>query len=367
MQSKETSPPETSQYAIVVNSIGSSTLGSAAAVAKGLGITAAQVVNCLYKAPAVLVDKVEFHLAQQLTQLLKNIGYDVQAVTQENLPDYTKPQLYDIAVYLKDPAFYTQATKRLSEFIGMDETEASRMLLAPPGLVLGAVSQSSVDAFKHYMGDTLDIVAAPQAQASYDIFLGECAAIVKNRLLEDLQKAGIPVIANTGLIASGLSSDQVEKLWLRHKTNTNLRIVNQAFLRFDIALQPLPSEASATQKALLATTADIPCEYIDQVIADAPVTLLESIHAEQTAQLIETFHDAGLHVTAELISFQTLGLRIVQTNELSRTNQVLNQLGIDHQLRRIPEEIPLRFPETQARLLRTTLESTCATVEFIKG
>lgn len=52
------------EHGVVVQSIGSATLTSAAAVAKGLGISAAEVVNCLYKAPAVLVDKVERNLAR---------------------------------------------------------------------------------------------------------------------------------------------------------------------------------------------------------------------------------------------------------------------------------------------------------------
>jgi hypothetical protein len=354
-------------YAIVINSIGTATLGSAAAVAKGLGITAAQVVNCLYKAPAILVDKVEQQLATQLTRLLTDIGYDAKVVAQDELSKQASPPLFDIAVYLKDAQQFAAAVKKISGFIGLGEEDASRMLLSPPGVVLGSVSQASVDAFKRYVGDLVDIIAAPQTDARYDLFLGECADIVKNRLLEDLQKNNVMILAQSGLIASGLDSQQINIIWNRHKTNSNLRVVNQAFLRFDLVLQPLSSPLTSTQIRFLNQLAEIPEEYIADVVASAPVTLLESVSAKKTADCLETFHSIGLEVNAELISFQTLGLRIVDAIDINRLNLVLKSFNLDHPFRRPPEELPFRFPEIQARLIRAALENTGARIEFIKG
>ena len=73
----EITPPVTYQdsamatpYAVVIQSIGRASLSSAAAVAKGLGVSAADVVQCLYRAPAILVDHIEETVAAHLAKLL---------------------------------------------------------------------------------------------------------------------------------------------------------------------------------------------------------------------------------------------------------------------------------------------------------
>ncbi|WP_187410909.1 pectate lyase [Saccharophagus sp. K07] len=365
MQNSDSLTPS-GTHGVLIQSVGTATLTSAAAVAKGLGISAAEVINCLYRAPAVLVDKVEQKIAEQLSRLLTDIGYEVTVIDDTSAIPKNN-ELFDVALYLKDASQLPEATRKLSKFIGMSEEEASKMLLQPPGMALGSVSEATVNAFREFMGDTVDMIAAPQADARYDVFLGECPTIVQKRLLEDLTAAGIPLSANSGLIATGVERSAIDPIWQRHKTNGALRIIQQDFLRFDVVLQQAPNAPlSNEQRRVLEDIVEIPQDIADEVVASAPVTLLESIPSREVPCILEALAQAQLTVAAELITFQALGLKITACAQTAAVNAVLNAFGIPHTFRRAPEILPNAYPEIQARVIRDALERAGASVELLK-
>lgn len=351
--------------AVIINSLGSATLSSASAVAKGLGITTAQVVNCLYRAPAVLVDQIEHSLASHLTKILIEIGYDASLCPQQDIDIPSQPPLYDVAIYLKHPERFSTAVDKLSQFIGLSPEDASRAVLTPPGLVLGSISKATVDSFTAFIGDTLDIIAAPQNDANYYLFLGECPEIVKSRLFTDLESQKITILARDGLIAADVNTQTMESLWSRHKTNSALKAINSNFLRYDIILLPPQTTFCVAAKTHLANLTGIPAQYIDDIVKSAPVTIIESLEATKLEPLLTAFAEHNILVRAELINFQMLGLRIAQSSNIHQLNQLLAQFSLSHECKSTPCELPFRFPEIQARLIKSVLENAEHQVEFI--
>jgi hypothetical protein len=359
----------TTLYSVLVKSLGGADVASAATVAKGLGLSASEVVQCLYKAPAILVDRVEESIAVHLSQLLRQIGFDVDPVPCNEIPQLPQ-ELFDVAIYLKQVDRLPDAVERFSKFTGMATADALKMLMQPPGLALGSVSRATVDAFITAMGDSVDVSYVDQNRGLYDVFLAECPAVVKKRLLDDFMAAGIEVLGDKGLIATGIQRQSLNTLWQRHKTNAALRIVHQAFLRFDLMLLPNDLPLNESQKLSLSRIADIPVEYVDQVINSAPIALMESLSGDTIGPVLQELMAVDLPVQADLITFQVLGLRINSCTNLEAVNHLLQHFEISQKLgqglERLPATLAGVFPEIQARILHSALSNAGAEVEYIR-
>jgi hypothetical protein len=327
-------------------------------VAKGLGISAAEVIRCLYRAPSVLVEKADKEIAIRLEKLLTGIGYKVTlAPCSEPQPEPT--QLYELAVYLNDASRFAEAAKKLSSFLGMPEDEDSKVLLTPPGTALGGVSLATIDAFKHHMNQSVEVSTCQQGKGLFHIFLGETPILVRNRLLLDLKNAGVDLIGQTGLLATDVAHDVVAPLWQRHKSNTALRIVNQHFLRYDLMLCPQKSgmsvEFSQLQRQCLLTHTDIPEDMLDEVMSAAPIAIIESVAHESMLDLMNTFNDHNIPVRADLITFQHLQLHIHSSPNIKELNKLLESFNVSPCHGTLPQITKEAFPEIQARVLQHAL------------
>lgn len=358
-------------YRIMVTSIGNAKPSSAVAVAKGLGISAAEVIRCLYRAPSVLVEKVELPIAEKLLELLTGIGYEVE-LEPCSKPVATNTQLFEVAIYLKDASLFTVATQKLADFLGMKEDESSKLLLTPPCTVLGGVSEVTIEAFKRHMADCVELIVSPQGEGLYHLFLADCPVIVRNRLFQDMRSADIDVLSESGLIAANVSHEKMNALWIRHNSNTALRAVNQQFLRYDLTLLATSndegvdlSRLSDQQRQILHKLTDIPEDLIDEVIQAAPVAIIESVSQDQTLSLMEAFQKAEIPVQADLITFQYLQLKINSTPDIDAVNQFLNTFSIAPIQGKLPQTTHDIFPEIQARVLQNALAQTGNEVELV--
>jgi len=358
-------PAASDSYSVVIQSIGRASLASAAAVAKGLGISAADVVQCLYRAPAILVDHIEERVAAHLAGLLASMGFHADALPSAAAPAKTS-ELFDVALYLQDASRLGEAAERYAQFTGLPQADAIKMLLQPPGLALGSVSAATVQALADAMGDSVELVSTSQTQGLFDVFLADCPAVVKKRLLDDLTAAGVPLINDSGLIASGINRRALDPIWQRHKTNSALRIVHQDFLRFDLTLLPLAQALTPAQKNALVDWVDIPLELTDEVAQAAPVAIRESIAYGDLNPILEGFAQVDLAVRADLITFQLLGLTIMSCPDLAALNRLLASFNCNTVVTRLPATLNEQFPEIHARVLHASLQQAGVQVEFTK-
>ncbi len=357
-----------SQYRILIKSVGSALPSTSAAVAKGLGLPTATVVSRLYRAPAVLVDGLDKPLAQRMLSLLSDIGYEAE-MQGETEPAPTPVPLFDVAIYIEDAQRLQHAVDIVAKFIGITETDATKMIMAPPGIVLGSVSEATIRSFKDQMGEKISVISSQPKKASYDLFLTDGPDVVRSHLLADIAKAGLASNGTSGLVVSNVDYATAQDLWKRHQASGLLRIVNRDFLRFDIILNRADTVNRPDQEQIkaLELLAGVPAEMAEDVFSEASITLLEAVPSAELTNYMEAFSKARLNVQANLITFQTLTLEVQSISNHVSLLRTFERLGLPKQgatLPRPPFRIPGAMPELQARVIRTALEDAGAQVAF---
>lgn len=356
---------------IVVTSVGTAGPTAAAAIARGLGVPVNRAVACLYRAPAVLAEGVPAATAPDFLRLLMGIGLTAEAAPQA-APPPPPPLLRDVALHLDDPRALPEAAAALARFTGMQEDAALAMILAPPGVVLGTVSDATVAALAARLPAGASLVAARPEDSAYHLFLLDGPEVVRARLMPDLAALGVPADAPPGLVATDVPHRLVRDLWQRHQAGGMLRAVNSAFLRYDIVLAGLGTarpEDPALAEAL-AREAGMPAEVLPEILGALPVTLAEGVAHGDLAGRLGALAATGLELRAELTTFQRLGLEVLSAPAPEAVRQVLRGFGClaqDAPLPRPPFALDGALPEAQARVLRAALEDAGAEVRFTGG
>jgi len=359
------------QVRILITSVGTARPSASAVIAKGLGLPVATIVSRLYSAPTTLIDEIDETIASQMVSLLISIGFTAE-IQNLDQPAPEPATLYDVAIYIEDARKFQHAVKVLSEFSGINEADASRMITLPPGVVIGSVSKVTVQALSDQMGEKISVLSSPANTALYSLFLNqEPSKAVEIRILDDIKKAGYSIGNSNGAIAVDLDHVTAKNLWQRYQSTGVLQVINQDFIRYDLILQKptinLPLNSAQIQ--VLEDLAGVPAEIAEEVIRSAPITLLESIPKPQVEQYIKTFAKKGINIIASMITFQLLGLEVVSISDRATLSNVLQSFGL-HQngevLPAVPFKIPGAIPELQARIIRSTLEDIAAEVNLIE-
>ncbi len=372
MEPASTQKPDAGQYRVVVNSVGKAGLAASAAIAKGLGIPASSLVARLYRAPAVLVEGVEQQVAVQVSKLLCDIGYQSE-VQDISLPAPTRSKLFDVAVYVHEAEAFLPTVKMLSQFIGITESDASNMLMTPPGIVLGSVSKATVEVLRNQLSEGVSIIASITDQANYDLFLADGVEIAKRRILADIRDAKIPLIAEEGLVAAGVDHKTAQALWRRHQASGLLRVVNRDFLRFDLLCTGVAegySKASIDQTSVLKSLVGIPEDMVPEVLNALPLTLLDAVPNAEVEQKMMMLEQVGLQMQADLVSFQLLDLEVLSITQPSATANTLINYGLHQQGQRLPAppfKLGGSLPELQAKLIKAALEQSGAKVAYAEN
>ena len=351
---------------IIIRSVGSAAPAAAAALAKGLGLAPATVISRIYRAPAVLVDQVKSITADRMAALLAELGYEIEIQSMDMAPP-EPPVLYDVCLYVENPARLTHAVVTLARFTGLGESEAFAMIMSPPGMVLGSVSQATIDAFERQLGEGVELIASQPELARYHLFLADAPEVIRRRLLDELKVIGIEPRDTVGLVVADLDYAAAQSLWQRSQSGGFALIVNRDFLRFDVVLQPSGEPPTAAQRELLFHVAGIPEDLCGEVFDNAPITLLEAVPSLDLEQKMQELVAVGLPVKAELITFQRLGLRVLSVKDRQGLRRALESFGLHspgRPLPRAPFRIPGALPALQARVLRVALEQNGARVEF---
>lgn len=355
-------------WRVVVASVGKAAPAASSALARGLGIPAARVVACLYRAPAVLIDGIGREVAQTMVGLLARLGYVAEA-QPESAPAPGPCHLFDVALHIADPHQADAAAEALAGFTGMTVADAMAMLLDPPSVVLGAVSAATVAAFRSRLPDGVEAVASRPEDASYQLYLGDGPEVIKARLRTDLVALGFDGRVGNGLVATGVSHRTARDLWQRHQAGGLLRVVNEDFLRFDLVLhgaEGVDPQAPEVIEALSAM-AEMPAEAIPMVFAAPPIVLRSGLTLAGVGTQLPALAELGLDVRAELTTFQRIGLEVLAIGDRAGTEALLRacgELAAGQSLPTCPFSAGRKLPETQARIRRAALETLGCTVRF---
>lgn len=356
--------PAGQRHRVVISSVGSAVPANARSVAIGLGVPVQSVLDAFYKAPVVLVDGLSRDVAEQMSGLLVQIGCEAQ-VQAELDPAPAPAVLYDVALHVTDPARYGEVCRAVGSFVGAGEEDAARLVSTPPGIVLGGVSEATIDALNDRLGGGAELVRSRPEHALYDVFLAECEPPMRARLLADLKSRGYTPVAEEGCILTGLEKTSADQLWTAHRAGGRIQIVNRDFLRFDIVMTG--GENGALVHAALTEIAGVPTDIAPRLFEMLPITVMEAVPSRDLEASFAGLVEAGLELRADLVTFLHLGVEISGTDDPAATLKTLTNLGLWRQsaMPPLPWRAPWHMPELQARILRSTLQSAGAHVDLI--
>ncbi|MFN3580091.1 MAG: hypothetical protein ACK4VV_06425 [Pseudomonas sp.] len=349
---------------LVVESIGSASPGLAGVLASQLGMPPSQVANALYKAPAVLLDKLPMPHAQGLAEILSQAGLDIR-IEPSHGPAPKAADSLDIALYLHDPACLATCCERLSRFLGCAPAAVQNMLLAPPGVILGDVSQATADALQHLLDDLpVELTCSARQQARYALFIDRQRGTALSSLLGDLQRMGIDADSAGTLDGAELDHQQGQYLWRRHQSAGGLRLLDKAFMRYDLSLEQVGPDSCLEQ---LPDLAGLPADLVPCVIENLPIVVEEGVCAEQLAARTEAWAAARMPVRPQLVSLRCCQLSIEHCPQPDLCLQLLHAVGLIDSSEAnltLPWRSPVLFGELLPRWLQGALDTLEAGYHF---
>lgn len=351
-------------HRLVVESIGSASPGLAGVLASQLGMPAPQVARALYKAPAVLLDKLSITHARGLADILCQAGMEIRVEPSRNPPPVTARSL-DIALYLHDPACLASCCEHLSRFLGCTPLAARNLLTAPPGVVLGDVTQATADALQRVLGDLpVEVICSARQQARYQLFIDRQQGHAMNSLLSDLQRMGIHSHDSSALAEAEFDHQQGQYLWRRHQSAGGLRLIDKAFLRYDLVLEQAGPDSRLDQ---LPALAGLPADLVPCVLENLPVVVEEGVSTEALPGRLSAWSAAGMTVKAQLASLRCCRLVIQSCPQPVLCRELLLAGGLlepDTQMPALPWRSALLFGELLPRWLQSGLDALEAEYQF---
>ena len=221
---------------VVVESIGSARPALAGLLASQLGLPANQVANALYKAPSVLLEALPQEQACGLANILQQAGLAVR-VEPNDMPRPAAAVTFDIALYVTDVADLPACCERLARFLGCLPAAVLGLLSSPPGVIIGDVSAATCAALKQQLeGLAAELVCSRRDQARYQLLIERDPGPPLDSLLHDLRQLGLTPDPHTGQPQGTLDHTSAQQLWRRHQAGGGLRLLDTAFLRYDLSL-----------------------------------------------------------------------------------------------------------------------------------
>lgn len=354
-------------YKVIIRSLGTTTPASAAAIAKGLNVSVQQVASIIYRAPSVLIDQVNFQLAEQMLSLLETLGYEAEVLSQQ-VPLNRPQEHLDISVYVRNVEFFQNVVEIVASFIGSPSEKVSEVLMAPPGVVMGGVTQATAQALQSKLVGMADVLSSDPEKARYDLYLNPGNFRQTRLILDYIRSAGIQPIAESGCIAEHLDHDIAKPIWQKHAKSGLLFLINRDFLRFDIVLPRAETpELTPEQANYLIQTVGIEDVHHKAVLENSPVTLFDAVPFNDIENRLMAAKAAGFDLEADMVTFKHYALTLTASNHLTQTKDALAALGLlpnELSFSALPFTLPHRFTELSARVYENNLSALGLDVEL---
>lgn len=356
--------PTDGEHRLVVRSIGSASPKLHTALARVLPQSSQHLLGCLYRAPAVLVDDISEQLGEHLCSLLGEAGLELELQHRDE-PFVPGQGDREVAVFVDDVSRFRELAAEVAQFLGCELGRAAATLWASPALLVGSVSDATVDALRarlEPLGAQLD-VSSP-ATARYDLLVVDPTPGARARVLGVLRALGLPPLDHGPLVARDLDRDQADAVWARLDRGAPVRMLDQAFQRFDVRLDAA-HDGPALRRHLVERVG-MPAKVLDQVLRRLPVVLDPGVRHCELAEHLHALTELGAQASAHLVTFQTFDLVIDRATNPTEAAQILATLTerpaaeLVAALRRPPVRIDGPFPAVRARWMQHELRRASA-------
>jgi hypothetical protein len=347
-------------HRITVQALHRGTASIVSALAPHFDLPPAEIAARLFRAPAVLASGLPAEVAQALAGVLRESGLAL-AVEPDDAPLPEPGPRYDVAFYLRDGGSFREVARELSLVLGCTLGEAAALLCATPPTVLGAVSSATVEALRERFGPlSVEVDASNPVTALYDVFLASDDAGGMATARAVLNALGLEPGAPP-LVASGLTQTQAQQVWRELGSRGLVRVVDQAFQRFELSLLSAPSTPGVAE--LLVRETGMPLTLVPKVLSRLPVVLHAGLSRGELEARSAPLREAGAQLRAQLISFRSLLIKVEQAPDTAAVSELLaSVLGLPGgevrtALARLPHTFTQPLGDTRARWLLAELRS----------
>lgn len=357
------------QFRLVVRSIGSAGVKWIDVLSRLRPAPDAELARLLFQAPSELLSNVPLDEGEQLVELLSSSGLEVELVSADE-PFQPGVGEYDVALFVNDISQLPQVIAGVVEVVGAQVEEARRLLFNQPPVVLGQVSTATVAALRQRFEPLgVDVVASRLDEARFDVYLATESDTVRRRAAERLHSVGAEVVEvgevgqRDGLLAMGLDAEAADDVWQSMGQRTEgLKIVDQAFERYDVVLESLPDSSEAAD--CLVELTGMPAELVARVRGSLPVVVAQDLGADEMVDMLRSLAEVGADAVSELTTFQRFDLALPDAIVPS-TAKALGSLGLEATETENGPMIELRASRTAAEWVAIVLDRAGASTELV--
>ena len=342
---------------VEVLSPGNSDLRGLAAVAQGLSLPVSDIAARIWRAPAVLLDRVDRSTAERFVAILATVGLHARvADPAAPIPD---PPLFDLAVQVTDPGRVGEVVEALSAALGLEPVQAYELLATPPGSILGGVGEASSLVLDERLGPGARILRSPSGQGPYDLYVEPGTRLPASVLREYPEFAARAV---EGYVPLGLEHGEAETLWIQLKSHAGARLIPRALVRFEVVLSR-PVTPNPARIALLEAAFGIPRALAPRMLAIAPLSLTDDLTFDDARAAVDRSRRVGIPTDWEPMYFGRAGVRVEEVKDRDEFNRTLTRFGMDLP-DRLPALVARNLVDLEARRLMAALSAAGARAQF---
>ncbi len=349
-------------YRIVVRSIGTAGAHVISVLDKVSRYSRPQLAALLYRAPSELVSGLDREVAQAVVAELGKLGLDCIALGPDEDFIAGAPK-FELALITREPKRMSELAARVAFLLGVKPEQAIAIVCQAPALLLGQVSDATVEAFQNQFAALgVELVSSELASARYDLILAGgpgdrervCRHLadipgltIADRPASSARKSTPTTSPSSGsvtressVIAEDLPSKCAQEVWSKiARSGLPVRLVNRAFERVDIALERAPS-TSAVHRYLMDETG-MP-ERVARTITNRlstssrnhePVIIFQQLSLTQAKQKLASLKTLRCRARGLRHSLQRHQLRIHSTIKSARAQAVICSIINDTSLK----------------------------------
>ncbi|NJM51402.1 MAG: hypothetical protein HC843_11475 [Sphingomonadales bacterium] len=303
----------------MINSIGAANPATVGSVAKGLGLAIEETIKAVYRAPVILASKLERAVAEQLDMMLSGLGFETSIASDAELNPLPNP-LYDVVLRLEKPEAIFEVAEQLGFFCGIGQAEAIRLITVPPGIILGGVSQATVDALaKRLKGLGTKLIQSRPQKARYDLFSHGLPETMARMLRSELKlEAGMVAGQADSIFANDLDYAEANRLWRKYGRSGHVTIIDRDFQCFDIILEEMGDGQEAEQADLLHRLFGIPEDIIPSLRGESEIILAGNRGYGEFEDVIAEMARNNIWARADLSTFAQRSVLISGMSEKMR-------------------------------------------------
>ena len=275
-----------------------------------------ELAQLLYRAPSELLGGLSRETGSRLCALLRETGIDVDLLQPEETFEPGSGD-FEVALVVTRVENLLAVIKETVRVLGVDVETAKRLVCGSPAVLIGRISQATVDALRRrYQALDVELDVSCSASAEFDLAAQSGDDTTRRHVERYLSDEGIAATKGEDgqVLATGLTLAAAERLWAKLTTvDAKVRILNRSFHRFDIRLDRAPGRDDSRRPELaawLVSTIGMPAATAERALDHAPVVLKENVAGAEMASLLAGVHERGGVASAVLLALQGFGLLV---------------------------------------------------------